>query len=171
MRLAVDMPGAPGMTSTQVGVRCAGKLGCIVVQVEANRAKLPVALAQLPGGGLGQGVVAYIEDQVQDFNVQVEIIHKVRVIDCVIQKSISSPLYNCQLSPRDMLSGGQILHLSTICTGRQNMAEWLCLLRRTTGMRRRILRASPWAALCLRQLLLMLVRFDVLFSPNPVPRG
>lgn len=52
--------------------------GCALVQVEANRAKLPVALAQLPGGGLGQGVTAFIEDQVQDFSVQVEIIHKVR---------------------------------------------------------------------------------------------
>ena len=47
-------------------------------QVEANRAKLPVALAQLPGGGLAQGVTAFIEDQVQEFNVLVEILHKVR---------------------------------------------------------------------------------------------
>ena len=52
--------------------------GSAVVQVEANRAKLPVALAQLPGGGLGQGVTAFVEDQVQDFSVQVEIAHKVR---------------------------------------------------------------------------------------------
>jgi hypothetical protein len=48
--------------------------------VAANRARLPIALAQLPGGGLGQGVTAHIEDQVQDFQVQIEIAHKVRLL-------------------------------------------------------------------------------------------
>ena len=44
----------------------------------ANRTKLPIALAALPGGGLGNGIIAHVEDQVQDFQVQIEIAHKVR---------------------------------------------------------------------------------------------
>lgn len=46
-------------------------------EVAANSAKLPVALAGLPGGGLGHGAVAYVDDQVQEFHVQIEITHKV----------------------------------------------------------------------------------------------
>ena len=47
-------------------------------EVAANRAKLPLALSALPGGGLGQGVTAHVEDQVQEFKVAIEITHKVR---------------------------------------------------------------------------------------------
>lgn len=47
-------------------------------EVASNAAKLPIALAALPGGGLGQGVTAHVEDQVQDFKVAVEITHQVR---------------------------------------------------------------------------------------------
>ncbi len=47
-------------------------------EVAANRAKLPVALSALPGGGLEQGVTAHVEDQVQEFKVAIEITHKVR---------------------------------------------------------------------------------------------
>lgn len=49
-------------------------------QVAANRVKLPIALARLPGGGLGQGVTAHVEDQVQEFQVQIEITHKVQLL-------------------------------------------------------------------------------------------
>ncbi|CAL8466635.1 g6171 [Coccomyxa elongata] len=45
-------------------------------EVAANAAKLPIALAALPGGGLGQGVIAHVEDQVQDFKVAIEITHQ-----------------------------------------------------------------------------------------------
>lgn len=47
-------------------------------EVAANAAKLPVALSQLHGGGLGHGVTAHVEDQVQEFKVLMEITHKVR---------------------------------------------------------------------------------------------
>lgn len=50
-------------------------------EVAANAAKLPIALAALPGGGLGQGVTAHVEDQVQEFKVAIEIVHKVRQLE------------------------------------------------------------------------------------------
>jgi hypothetical protein len=46
-------------------------------EVAANAARLPVALNALPGGGLRHGAIAYVEDQVQEFHVQIEILHKV----------------------------------------------------------------------------------------------
>lgn len=47
-------------------------------EVEANRGRLPLMLDALPGGGLGHGVTAHVEDQVQEFKVAIEITHKVR---------------------------------------------------------------------------------------------
>ena len=51
--------------------------GLDVDEVQANRARLPLMLDALPGGGLAQGVIAHVEDQVQEFKVAIEITHKV----------------------------------------------------------------------------------------------
>ncbi|KAK9916527.1 hypothetical protein WJX75_003754 [Coccomyxa subellipsoidea] len=45
-------------------------------EVEANRGRLPLMLDALPGGGLGHGMTAHVEDQVQEFKVAIEITHK-----------------------------------------------------------------------------------------------
>lgn len=47
-------------------------------EVEDNARHLPVALAALPGGGLGHGVVLEVRDAVQDFMVELVIEHRVR---------------------------------------------------------------------------------------------
>ncbi|KAI8466836.1 MAG: hypothetical protein J3K34DRAFT_483471 [Monoraphidium minutum] len=44
-------------------------------EVEENRRKLPLAMRELPGGGLGQGAVLAVNDQSQAFSVELVINH------------------------------------------------------------------------------------------------
>ncbi len=47
-------------------------------EAAANAALLPRALAALPGGGLGHGVLAAVRDQSQDVTLQLVIEHQAR---------------------------------------------------------------------------------------------